>query len=138
MDPRQAGVWTPPTAGAYLGDLQGGRGSSLVGVLGWQWSTDSAGYHRGLSVERQGKGETEAHTQATLPPQPFHTFPSLTEVLSPPRAPARPPGRSGLLPSTARYRGGGVLLPRWLAEKRGCARPGEQETPRERAGGHVI
>lgn len=98
----------------------------------------SAGYHRDLSAGRQGKGETEAHTQATLPPWPCHTFPSLTEVLSPPRAPARPPGRSGLRPSVARYRGGGVLLARWLGEKRGCARPGEQENPRERAGGHVI
>lgn len=61
---------------------------------------------------------------------PFHPFPSLTELLSPPRVPARPPGRSGLRPSAARYRGGGVLLARWLGEKRGCARPGEQGTPR--------
>ena len=122
--------------GAYLGGLRGERGNSPVGVPELWQSMDSVGYHRGLSVGRQGKGETEAHTPGhpVFPHQPCHTFPSLTEVLSPPRAPARPPGRSGLRPSAARYRGGGVLLARWLGEKRGCARPEEQETPER---GHV-
>ena len=72
-------------------------------------------------------------------PRPFHPSPSLTELLSPPRVPARPPGRSGLRPSAARYSGGGVLLARWLGEKRGCARPGEQGTPRGgRRPGHLM
>lgn len=64
---QQAGVWVPPTAelvgGAYLGGLLGGKGR----VLELPWSMDSAGYCRGLSVWRKGEGETEAHTQATLP-----------------------------------------------------------------------
>lgn len=53
--------------GAYLGGLQGGRGNSQVGVLELWPSMDSVDYHRVLSVGRQGKGETEAHTQAILP-----------------------------------------------------------------------
>lgn len=127
------GVWRHPPkarASAYLGGRQGGRGSSRAGVRGQRWSRDSAGHHRVLSAWRQDKGEPETCSQAALPPQPFHPFPSLTELLSPPRVPARLPGRSGLRPSAARYRGGGVLLARWLGEKRGCARPGEQGTPR--------
>lgn len=57
----------------------------------------------------------------------------LTEVPSPPRAPTRPGGRSGLRPSVARYRGGGVLTARWLGEKMGCPRPGG-ETQGEKGG----
>ena len=122
----------PPKAraSAYLGGRQGGRGSSQAVVRGRRWSRDSAGHHRGLSAGRHGKREPETRSQAALAPQPFHPFPSLTELLSAPRVPARPPGRSGLRPSAARYRGGGVLLARWLGEKRGCVRPGEQGTPR--------
>lgn len=52
--------------GHILGGLPGGRESFPVGVLGLQLSTDSAGYHRGLSVRRKDEGETEAHTQGTL------------------------------------------------------------------------
>lgn len=60
---------------------------------------------------------------------PLPTLSPLTEVPSPPRAPTRPGGRSGLRPSVARYRGGGVLPARWLGEKMGCPRPGGGKDP---------
>lgn len=64
---------------------------------------------------------------------PLPTLSPLTEVPSPPRAPTRLEGRSGLRPSVARYRGGGVLPARWLGEKMGCPRPEEGKDPgRER------
>jgi hypothetical protein len=122
-------VQTPPSrqvcrgAQAYLGGLREGTESSPEGVQGLQWCWGSAGCCRGFSVGREGKLRPTPR-----PPICPHQLPDLlsplTGVLRPPRA--RLPGRSGLRPSAVRYRGGGVLLVRWLGEKRGCPRPGEE------------
>lgn len=98
--------------GAYLRGLLRGRGSSQVGVLGLQLNMDSVGYHRGLSVQRKGEGETEAHTQATLPSPIIPDIPSPHSLrCSVPLGPLT--GHQAGLASAHQLPGTGVVVSCW-------------------------
>lgn len=129
------------TGWAHLRNLLAGRQSYPKRGPGQR--RGSAGRCTGSSASKKRKLRPSAATcllPSSLPLLSTLLFllrllpsPLLTEMLSPPRVPIRPADRSGLLPSVARYRGGGVLPERWLGEKMGCPRPGEK-TQRERDG----
>lgn len=123
----------PPRPSPPAPGLRAGAGERTCGTRGQEGKAPQSGA-RGAgalqaAVQAPLLGQQGEDTEAGgdhLPP-PFLSVlrhPPLTEVPRPPRAPTRPAGRSGLRPSVARYRGGGVLPVRWLGEKMGCPRPG--------------